>query len=54
MYDFQWDVELDDQLFSLDPPEDYTLEERFDLQQYQTEILRQIIPKHKEAQDRLC
>ncbi len=28
MYDFQWDVELDDALFSLEPPEGYTLEER--------------------------
>ncbi len=28
MYDFQWDAELDDALFSLEPPEGYTLEER--------------------------
>ena len=29
MYDFQWDVELDESLFSLEPPEGYTLEQRY-------------------------
>ena len=29
MYDFQWDVELDESLFSLEPPEGYTLEQKY-------------------------
>jgi len=29
MYDFQWDVELDESLFSLEPPEGYSLEQKY-------------------------
>lgn len=29
MYDFEWDVELDPSLFSLEPPEGYTLQQKY-------------------------